>query len=154
MAKAKRDKSRKKNLTNFKNAHKTKKMSNLPKNPIANQYPVWASGETIEMNGLEFEAIYNLLNVFRQGVMAGESILQKNIQNGKIKWKFEDKDGKELPKDQVDAYQKEISAFFQAQQAAQQTKPVDVNAPITAEEQKDLPKIDALVDSNGNELKT
>lgn len=155
MSKSKTNKSHKVRVTNFKNAHKSKKMNeqNLPKNPIANQFPIWSAQENIEMNGLEFEAIYNFLNLFRQAVMAGESILQKNIQTGKIKWKFEDAEGKELPKDVVEAYQKEIASFFQAQQSAQKAKPVDTNSPITADEQKDLPKIDSLVDQNGNTLK-
>lgn len=156
MAKAKRDKSRQKQLTNYKNKHKSKKMSNVqpPKNPIANQYPMWQAQDTIEMNGLEFEALNKFINIFREAVMANESIVQKNTQSGKITWKFEGADGKELPKEVIENYQKEIQAFFLAQQKAQQVASVKPNEAITAEEQKVLPRIDALVDTNGQELKS
>lgn len=149
MSKSKSSKSHKERVEKFKNQIKTKrKMTDLkiPESPIAQQYPVWNSKESIEMNGLEFEAIYNFLNLFRNAVMAGESILQKNLETGKVKFTYKDKDGKDVPDDVVKAYQSEIQRFFLAQQQEQ------ANQAITAEEQKDLPKLDALVDATGKEL--
>lgn len=111
----------------------------LPENPIAEQYPVWNSQDTIEMKGIEFEAIYALLNVFRNAVIAGETILQRNLQNGKIKYVFKDKEGKDVPQDVVEKYQADINKFIAAQQAAQ--------------EQKGVPNLNAIVGANGEPIK-
>jgi len=153
MSQSKTNKSHKERVKNFKqNIKNQRKMSevNIPESPIAQQYPVWNSKDSIEMNGLEFEAIYNFLNLFRNAVMAGESILQKNLENGKIHFTYKDKDGKDVPEDVVKDYQAQIQKYF----AAQQQLKVSSDQPITAEEQKDLPKIDALVDANGKEIKS
>ncbi len=58
----------------------------MPKSPIAKQYPIWNSDAKIEMSGMEFEAIHNILNAFKQAVMASESVMDKNIKNGNIQW--------------------------------------------------------------------
>jgi len=151
MAKSKTNKSHAERVKKFKEQIKTqRKMSEvkIPESPIAQQYPVWNSKDSIEMNGLEFEAIYNFLNLFRNAVMAGESILQKNLENGKVHFTYKDKDGKDVPEDVVKEYQEQIQKYFAAQQQ------IKTNQPITAEEQKDLPKLDALVDENGKEIKS
>lgn len=122
----KKNKERKQNLVNYKNKIK-KQMSeekNVQEIPELRQYPVWKSQDTIEVSGLEWEAIYNLLNVFRQAVVAGESVMQRNTQNGKIVMKYVDKDGKEVSTEQVEQYTKQLQEYFarKAEEDAKATK--------------------------------
>lgn len=66
-------------------------MSEKPqiKVPEVRQVPVWNASETIEMNGLEFQAIYEALASMQQAAMVMQTIISKNIMNEKIRLDFE-----------------------------------------------------------------
>lgn len=138
MSKSKTNQSHKERVNNFKLKQKVQRMSEqieFPESPVAQQYPVWSSKAAIEMSGLEFEAIYNYMATQRNAVMAAESILQKNLQNGTIKYVYKDKEGKEVPDEEVAKYQAAISKFYEDQQKAQ--------------DQKGVPNLNSIVGPDG-----
>lgn len=142
MSKAKTNKSHKLRTNNFKIKQSLKRMSEqikFPESPIEQQFPVWSSKADIKMSGLEFEAIYNFLQVFRNPVMAAETILQTNIKNGTIKYAYKDKEGKDVPVEEVEKYQKAVEKFFAEQQAAQS--------------QEGIPNLNTIVGPDGEPLK-
>lgn len=116
----KKNKERKQKLEQFKQKEK-KKMSDqkvqeqLSKLPQINQYPVWNPNEKIEVSGLEWESIFNLLNIFRQAIISGESVMQRNLASGKIRMKYVDAAGNEVQPEKVDEYRKEVEAILASQ---------------------------------------
>lgn len=93
MSKAKTDPNRKGKLENFKQSQKSKTQSmsevNQPQLPEVRQIPIWSSKETIEMNGLEFQAIYEAMATIQQTAMVLQNIVTRNIMNEKIRLDFE-----------------------------------------------------------------
>lgn len=93
MSKAKTDPNRKGKLENFKQSQKSKTQSmsevNQPQLPEVRQIPVWSSKETIEMNGVEFQAIYEAMATIQQTAMVLQNIVTRNIMNEKIRLDFE-----------------------------------------------------------------
>lgn len=60
-----------------------------PQLPEVRQIPIWSSNETIEMNGLEFQAIYEAMATIQQTAMVLQNIVTRNIMNEKIRLDFE-----------------------------------------------------------------
>ena len=133
----KKDKDRKQNLINFKNKTKAQMAKKVTEESLQDvkQYPVWKSQEKIEVSGLEWESIYNVLNIFRQAVVASESVMQRNIENGKIEMKYVDSTGKELTPDQIEEYTRQLQEFFAAKQkeASEALPNVAETSPILTE---------------------
>lgn len=50
--------------------------------------PSWDSNAKIEMNGREFEAIYNFIANAQEASLAIHSVMQKNLVNGTIRMNF------------------------------------------------------------------
>lgn len=131
MPESKTDKKRKQKLVNYKNKVK-KQMSDQNQNqqiPEIRSYPIWNSQETIEVSGLEWEAIYNYINIARQAVVAGESVMQRNTQSGKITMKFMDSEGKEVSNEEVQEYTKKIQEMFQQKAKEQAEKKGSILTP-------------------------
>lgn len=175
MSKAKRDNSRKENLIKFKEKQKTKKRmsedqklpSEVPQLPEVRNVPVWDSQETISMNGLEFEAIFNFINGVSAAYSAVSSIMNKNILTGAVKMSFEkltaDKSAyvamteeEQAPylaefesaiagvKSQLANIEKGAAPYYEtADQKEQYPEPPS---------QEGLPQLDALVDADGHEV--
>lgn len=108
----KKNKARKQNLINYKNKVKRKMSEQTQNIPNIRQYPTWSSQESIEVTGLEWEQIYNVLNIFRQAIVAGESVMQRNLEKGKIQMKYVDEAGQEVSPEQVAEYTKQLQEFF------------------------------------------
>lgn len=137
-----------KNQQKLKNKRMSEKKSiEIPQSPVAEQYPVWNSKEIIEVSGLEWEAIYGFLNMFSNAVMAGQAVLNRNMQSGKIKWVYKDAEGNDVAQEEVEKYQAKIQEYFQSQTEKAKAAPVE-------DSQQGVPFIDALVDENGKELKS
>ena len=138
MAKTKSDPSRRSKLTNFKEQQKAKnkkqrmsnEAANIPDLPKINQRPYWNSQEDITIKGFEFEAMVNAINIFREGVTAVESSLQRNIQTGKVKMKYFDEDGTELTPEQVEVVTKQYAEYFNAVAAQRQAIDQKSSEPI------------------------
>lgn len=110
----KKNKDRKENLNNYK--QKIKKMAESKEQelsiPNIQQVPTWGSQETIGLTGLEWENIYNLVNFHKQAVVAAESVMQRNIQEGKIVMKYYDENRQEISSEKVAEYSKQMQAYF------------------------------------------
>jgi hypothetical protein len=117
-----KNKDRKKQLENFK--QNTKRRMSKEQAPEVSQirsYPIWGSQEKLEISGLEWEAIYNALSIFKSAIIASESVMQRNTENGKITNKFVDENGKEVSSEKVAEYTAQMNEFF-AKRAAEQAK--------------------------------
>ena len=162
MAKSKTDPSRKDNVNKFKQVQKEKnqqRMSNvneIPDLPKINQRPYWNSQDDLTIKGFEFEAMVNVINIFREGVTAVESSLQRNVQSGKIKMKYFDENNVELTEAQVESVTAQYQAFFNATAAkraevakegevAQKSLILDeTGTPTSSEKVDEKPKLTAV----------
>lgn len=89
MPKSKNRKDHKQKLNQFKT--KQKQMSNEQQFeiPAVRNVPVWANDAKIEMNGFEFEAIFNGLMQIQAAQQAVNGIMSRNILSGNIQMDFE-----------------------------------------------------------------
>lgn len=134
-----KNKERKQKLENFKSKQKKKNMDETTKTiPQVRSFPVWASNSTLEVSGLEWEAIYNYINVARQAVVAAESVMQRNIEAGKITNRFVDETGAEVSPEKVEEYTAQLQKLF-AERVKQQ-------------EEESKAKKSPLVDETGDTL--
>lgn len=61
----------------------------IPEHMKVRTVPKWKSTDTLELNGLEWETIYNTLSNIRAAIVAADSVMNRNIVNGKIQVEFE-----------------------------------------------------------------
>ena len=148
----KKNKDRKEQLLKFK--QKTKKQM-AEQNELAQvgeirSYPTWKSQEKIEVSGLEWQSIYNVLNIFREGLVAAESVMQRNLEQGKIVMKYVDGNDKEISAEKVAEYTKQMQEIFEARQKqAQEVPQTETVSPILTAEGESQ----ASVTDGGNPLK-
>lgn len=160
MPKSKTDPKRKDNVKRFKENQKQKNMpQELPQPDPIRQVPVWKSTQNIEMNGLEFEAIFNYINAAQGAYGAIQSILQRNILNGGVDIAFEklneEKTGYvSMTAEEQAPHKAEVAKMINAlkSQAAKMVRREDLHLepPVPSDSQEGVPFIDALVDTNGN----
>lgn len=112
MAQSRRDKSRKKNLQNYKNKSKKKSMSNSPEMKPFRQVPTWSSTENFEIQGAELEALYNYFNIVAPAFTAIQQVFARGIQGGKIKVGYEYEDGTPVADDEIKAYTQKLNSYF------------------------------------------
>ena len=160
MPKSKTDPKRKDNVKRFKENQKRKNMSQqLPKPDPIRQVPVWKSTQNIEMNGLEFEAIFNYINAAQGAYGAVQSILQRNILNGGIDIAFEKLNEEQtayvpMTDEEQAPHKAEVAKMLEAlkSQAANMVRREDLDLEPQPNSQEGVPFIDALVDPNGNPI--
>lgn len=128
----------------------------IPDLPKINQRPYWSSQDDITMKGFEFEAMVNVINIFREGVTAVESSLQRNIQTGKVKMKYFDEAGVELTEAQVAEVTKQYEAYFNATAAKRaaieqgSSEPIkklildEAGTPVSSQDLDEKPKLTAV----------
>jgi hypothetical protein len=162
MAKSRNRKDHKEKVEKFKDSQnqKLRQMAEIqqPQIPEVREVPIWSSNQTIEMNGLEFQAIFNYINNVQGAYGAIQSIMNKNIINGNVKLSFEklneDKtdyvpmtDDEQKP--HIEQFEKMLDAMRnQAQRIAEDA----VQLPPVSDSQEGVPFIDGLVDANGNQI--
>ena len=144
----KKNKDRKQQLLNFK--QKTKKK--MDENQVINElqgiktYPVWASQEKLDITGLEFEAMYNAINIFREGLVAAESVMQRGLEQGKITMKYVDAEGKDVAPEKVKDYSEKMQAILKARQAEQEkgNTPAPTSPILTETGEKQAPSVETV----------
>ena len=121
----KKNKERKEQLNNFKTKIKKQMAEDQTMQELEGlrSYPIWKSQEKIEVSGLEWQSIYNVLNIFREGLVAAESVMQRNMEQGKITMKYVDANDKEVSSEKVAEYTKQMQALFEKRQAEQAKEP-------------------------------
>lgn len=151
MAKSKTNPKRKQKQLNYKNSHKRKTMENNQQQlPEVRNVPVWKSTDKFEMNGLEFQEIFNFLNNINGAYMATQSIMNKNIMNGTVKMQFEKinpETGQYEPLSGDDAkpYEDDFNAMVETVRK-QNENPQPSAQP---QEEPSIERLDAIVDANG-----
>lgn len=121
----KKNKERKEQLNNFKTKIKKQMAEDQTMQELEGlrSYPIWKSQEKIEVSGLEWQSIYNVLNIFREGLVAAESVMQRNMEQGKVTMKYVDSNDKEVSTEKVAEYTKQMQALFEKRQAEQVKEP-------------------------------
>lgn len=167
MPKSRKNSNRESNLKSFKEKNKQikqiKQMSTTQQSPnqaVNNlpeirQSPVWNSADMLEISGQELKQILDFVEQSTSAFYATNAVMSRNIINGKVKLKFEKlneakNDYLEMTPEEEAPYQNEVQLAIKAAIGVQNNVPEQLEGPITAEEQKDLPQIDAIVDQNGN----
>lgn len=150
MPKTKTNKSRKDKVNNYKKQHKKELiMSQVQNNlPEVREVPTWNPTEKIEVTGVEFEMIYNGVTQLQSIFAAAQSIMSRNLLNGKIRMNFEKLvDGQYVPMTEEEQapkreeYQKLINSIL-----SQQAKAETEQLPVVEES---MPEELTPVDENG-----
>lgn len=76
----------------------------------------------LTITGGEFEAIQNLLNVFKAPLVAIDNIFTRNLNDGKIVIKYIQEDGTEIPKEQAIKYLELAKEFLKAKEKAEDSE--------------------------------
>lgn len=162
MPKFRTDKSRKKNLENFKQSKSNKTKTNTmsqqpPKMRPFRQVPVWQDEAEFVITGEEFDILQQYFNTYVPPVRAVESIFKRAIDKGIVSFKYVDNDGNEVPKEEVQDYLKQVAAYLQSQKAeqAESSEATDVTdvTPDAEPQVKKLKKPEAKVISMDTEAK-
>jgi hypothetical protein len=138
MATSRKDKSRKKNLTNFKNKAKKKTMSNLPEQKPFHQVPTWKSTESFEIQGSELEALYNYFNIVAPAFTAIQQVFARGIQNGKIQIGYQYADGTPVEDDEIKAYTSSLNAYFKDKMQKEGINPEDAGVEVASIDTDDV----------------
>lgn len=94
MPKSRKNPERKDKLNNYKKQNKREKIMENLQNlnnqlPQTREVPRWDANEKIEVTGKEFELLYNFVTSIGDAYAAAQSIMSRNILNGKIQVDFE-----------------------------------------------------------------
>lgn len=132
MPKSRQNKDRKENLLKFKNQQKQKFMSeaiNKPEIRQIRQVPTWTQDAKFELTGGEFMAIQNFLNIFAEPVKVMEQVFSRHLDSGTIQVRYQDPEGREIPKQEVEDYLKQMQEYLSAQADVTLVSPEPVEAP-------------------------
>lgn len=154
MPKSKNRKEHKTKVQKFKNKNTMSQQNQQVGPEPIRQVPVWKSQDPIEMNGLEFEAIYNFINSVQGAYAAVQSIMNKNIISGKVQLNFEKlnetkTDYVPMSEEEQAPHKAEFQKVLDAAkaQAASMVKRQDYH--LEPDSQEGVPHLDGLVDANG-----
>lgn len=118
MAKSKVDKNRKSNVQEFKANQKSKnknmsqeQTSEVPQMKPIQQIPIWKDDETFEITGAQFRALNDFMNVFAQPLGILRQVFESNLNAGKIEMKYQDLEGNEVSREEVEAMIEEYKNF-------------------------------------------
>lgn len=143
MPKSKKNKDRKDNLTKFKNQQKHKSMSETnntntqPEIRQIRQVPIWTQDSKFELTGGEFMALQNFFNIYAEPVQIMQQIFSRHLNSGTIQIRYQDPEGREIPKQEVEDYLKQMQEYIASQAA---TAVASESTPETTETPKKLRK--------------
>ena len=136
MPKSRQNKDRKQNLINYKSKHKKKNMSEtntlqMPEIKQIRQVPVWKQDDEFVITGTEFLALQNFFNLFAEPITSMQEIFKRHLDSGTIQVKYQDNEGREMPKEEVEEYLREMQEYF-ANQNGQNVTVESVKTEATA----------------------
>jgi len=149
MSKSKNRSNHKEKVNNFKLKNKamsTTTQQQESNEPIRNT-PIWKGEDKIEMNGAEFEHIFNYISNVNGAYMAIQSVMNKNIINGTIKMQYEKLNPntgqyETLTGEDAKPYEDEFDTMVNA------VKSQNNGSQPTKQEEK-VERLDAIVNENG-----
>jgi hypothetical protein len=96
-----------------------------------NQVPSWDSTEKFELTGVEFEQIYNFINIFIPPINCIQSVFNKGIADGRIRMKYEYTDGSgEVEEQEVIQYTKALNEYFKNKILDQEKEKNDIKLDV------------------------
>lgn len=140
MPKSKKDKSREAKVVKFKESVKqekeeTKKTMEIPKIRPFRQVPTWEPDAEFSLTGEEFNILQDFFNIFAEPIQIMQGIFARNLNSGKIVTKYLDNEGKEVDKEEVQAYIEQMKQYFESQRDA--TAP-EVDEQVEEQVEQDL----------------
>lgn len=123
MAKSRTNKGREAKVAEFKQKVKkqNKKSMEIPKFRPFRQVPHYEPDAQIALTGQQFSLLQNFFGVFAEPINVMQDVFSTNLNNGVITIKYIDNDGKEVSKEEVQEYMKEVQKYLEAQ--AKETSP-------------------------------
>lgn len=67
------------------------------------QIPYWSDDEQFTMTGKQLKSVQAMVDAYSKFINNLEGFFIENLNNGKIKIKYEDLEGNEMSKEQIDA---------------------------------------------------
>lgn len=122
MAKSKTDKDRKAKVVAFKEKVKTESKESLTKTENKmeipqfkpfRQVPHWEPDAKFELTAQEFSTLQDFFNIFAEPINIMQDVFGRELSKGTINIKYIDNDGKEVDKDEVKEYYKQMQEYFQ-----------------------------------------
>lgn len=117
MPKTRKNKDRKEQLNKFKELNKEKRME-VPKFKPFRQVPSWEPDAEIPITGREYSLLQDFFSVFAEPVSIMQDVFRRSLDKGVITIKYIDNDGKEVSKEEVEAYMKEMTEYLKNQAKA------------------------------------
>lgn len=155
MPKSRKNPNRKKQLNDYKLVKQIEKQlvrnmstqnagtPNVPQQeglPEVKHVPYWSSKEPLEIIGIEFEAMNNFIAQAQNAVYACNSVMNRNILNGKIKVKFEKlNDSKTDYVEMTEAEQEPYKKDFEAMVNSLKQREAELNQSKVSEPQPTAP---------------
>ncbi len=94
----------------------TENVQDLPEMKPFSQIPEWKADDSFVLKGNEFEAIYNMLNIFMPSVNALQAAFERAVQAGTVVVKHEYNDGSgEVAKEDLDKYFAKVQELMKQQ---------------------------------------
>ena len=164
MSESKHRKNHKQKLEKFKNKQKMSNNNQQEQTlPKVRQVPIWKSQETIEMNGLEFQQIFNFINSVEGAYAACQSIMNKNILKGTVQIDFEKLNEDQsayvpMTDEEKAPHTKEVNDTLNnlKAQSAKMVRREDLH--LEPKSQENVPVLEeefgVLVDMNGNKIES
>ena len=124
MAKSKTDKDRKAKVVAFKEKVKTESKQTLtetenkmeiPQFRPFRQVPHWEPDAKFELTAQEFSTLQDFFNIFAEPINIMQDVFGRELSKGTINIKYIDNEGKEVDKDEVKEYYKQMQEYFQNQ---------------------------------------
>lgn len=145
MAKSRKNKDRKEQLNKFKKITKSKNME-VPKFKPFRQVPHWEPDAKIEITGSQFGLLQDFFHVFAEPIRVMQDVFSTNLNKGVINIKYVDNDNKEVPKEDVEAYMKEVTEYLKTQAKATSPEAVIAESKVEAEETPQIEEV-AIADT-------
>ena len=89
-----------------------------PETRQISQVPVWAHDAKFEITGSQFMAMQNFFNMFAEPMSIVQQLFRDGLNTGTIQTRYQDPEGNEVPKEEVDEYIKKMQEY-QEQMLAQ-----------------------------------
>jgi hypothetical protein len=109
----------------------------IPKLKPFRQVPHTEPDAKITLSVPEWEQLQDFFNVFARPIQVMQDVMRRNMDTGVVTIKYVDPEGKEIPKEDIEAYMKEVREYLDAGGSpdalyAQQKTEQDASAEPTA----------------------
>lgn len=97
-------------------------MSTTPIFTPFKQIPTWSDNEQFTLTGKQVRAVQQMVEAYSKFINVMDGFFVESLDNGKIKIKYEDMEGNELPKEHIDQMMQEHARLMAESLTAQGIK--------------------------------